>query len=343
MKQLFSAIFVALLIMTGISYYLIPNDQIKGKISLLWTTDDNPARRVQIKLFEHQYPQYVCNLDPSNGDLQKVIVQTLGGVGPDIIDCFGQEQLTAYVNSGIAWDITDQLKAKGIDAKSEVWPVVSDSFSRDGRVYGLPTNCSVNFMFMNKDLIAKDGVSVPKGAWTWDQFIPVAQKLTHRDPATGRVTQWGLLMDWENWPLFVYQYGGSVYTPDGTRSTLDSPQDIAALQFFHDLIYKYKVMPSPSDVDAMSTAGGFGSGMITLFQGGHSAMAFGGRWWLVNLRKDSSLHLDAAECPYPKNGIRIFTGSSRSSLINAKSPRREQAPINIFAIPNTSTRHSTEP
>jgi len=78
-------------------------------------------------------------------------------------------------------------------------------------------------------------VTPPSGPWQWERdFVPLAQKLTVRN-ASGRVTQWVFMCDWENEYLqFIYQWGGRMYTPDGTRCTLDSPQCIAAITFCRD-------------------------------------------------------------------------------------------------------------
>lgn len=324
MKQLFVVIFAVLVVLSVVAKFTQPTHDSAGKIGLVWTSDDNPARRDQIKTFNHNNPTYDCILDPGNNGLQKVVVQSLAGVGPDLIDCYSNSQLASYVNSGIAWDMTDELKKRGIDVPKEAWPIGTASCVRNGRVYGFPTNVSVNAMWLNKDLFAKEGIPLPKGPWTWDEFVPLARKMTKRGP-DGKATQYGLLLDWYQWQQFVHQWGGRLYNDNGTRCTLDSPQAAAAMQFMHDMVYVEHVMPSPSEQDSMATAGGWGSGTITLFQNGHSAMALGGRWWLCTIRKQKDLHLSAVECPYPKDGLRVFEGGGRSTIINSKSPKREQA------------------
>ena len=73
----------------------------------------------------------------------------------------------------------------------------------------------------------------------------------------------------------------------------------------------------------MRSQGGWGSGTITFFGGGKSAMALGGRWWLCTLRKYKNLRLGAVECPHGPR--RLFRAYGRTSLINQNGPRREQA------------------
>ena len=324
MKQLFVVIFLVLIAFSVVAVLIEPHAGPNGKVPLVWTSDDNPARREQLALFNRMFLKDHCELDPSNADMQKVIVQSLAGNGPDVLDCYSPDQLAAYVKSGIAWDVTDELKKRGIDVPHNIWSVDRTTCIYNGRVYGAPTNSGTDAMWLNRAIFEKEGIPLPKGPWTWDQFLPLAQRLTHRD-ASGRVTQWGALFDWSNWPQFVYQYGGTVFTPDGTRCVVDTPQAVKGLQFFRDLTYKYHVLPSPAEQDAMATSGGWGSGTITLFAAGNSAMAFGGRWWLCTLRKDPDLRLSAVECPYPKDGFRVYIAGGKGTLVNAKSPRRVEA------------------
>jgi multiple sugar transport system substrate-binding protein len=325
MKTFFSLTFVVLLLLSAIAWKMQPKAVEGGKTQLVWVSDDNPARRQQLALFNEKYPTYHATLDPNNTGLEKVVVQSLAGVGPDLFDA-GEGNLNVLIDSDIAWDITDELKKRGVDVERDVWKAMQSISVRDGRVYGFPSNAASNAIFINKPLFDKAGIPYPKGSWTWEQFLPVAQKLTLRDEK-GRATQFGVLVDWWLWPQFVIQWGGRVYSEDGTKCVIDSPQAIAGVQFLHDLIYKYKVMPSPVEEAAMATQGGWGSGTITQFGEGHkAAMALGGRWWLCTLRNKTQfpdLHTTVCESPY--HDKRVFLSYGRATFINKNSPRREDA------------------
>jgi len=41
----------------------------------------------------------------------------------------------------------------------------------------------------------------------------------------------------------MWQFGGGILNEDGTEVLLDSPESIAAIQYWHDLMYKYYVAP----------------------------------------------------------------------------------------------------
>lgn len=321
MKHTILYIFIGLLLMSVVAWVIKPKPVADGKTSLVWCTDDNPVRREQYSLFNKINKNLVLSLDPKT-TMDKIIVQAIAGVGPDLFDCHSIQEFPMCVKSGIAWDVTDELKKAGIDVMKDQWPVMRPYFVYGGRVYGCSTNTSANAIWFNKDIFDKYHEPYPNGEWTWEQFIPVAQRLTIRDK-NGRTSQFGFLFDVVLvWQQFIWQWGGRVFNEDGTKCTIDSPEAIAGIQFMHDLIYTYRVSPTPVEEQAASK-GGWGSGNITLFGANKSAMANGGRWWLCSLRTYKDLHLGAVESPYGK--YKVFYGYGKSTLINKNSPRRKEA------------------
>src|SRR5690349_12652351 len=322
MKRLFAVTFAVLAVLSFVAWRMQPAPD--GK--LIWVSDDNPARRRQIALFNAECASGEAHskgvkLDPSNVAMEKVIVQSIGGVGPDLFDSYTGNTLASYVRSGTAMDVTDILKSKGLSAE-QMWPCVRSRCVYNGRLYGWPTNAAADALFLNEQLFERSGEPLPaKRPWTWQEFLPLAQRLTKRD-SSGHTLQYGLLAEWALfWPICVRQWGGHFYSEDGTRCTLDSPEAIAGIQFAHDLIYKYRVMPSPVEEAAMSGQGGWGTGTINWFGAGRGAMAIGGRWWLCTLRDQThpqkgspTLRTRVVECPH--GPLRVFWSYGRATLIN---------------------------
>jgi len=321
--RVFGIILLALAGASVLAWAIRPAPAPPGVTPLVWVSDDNPARRGHIEQFNRLHPDLQLRLDPDNGGMEKVIVQSLAGVGPDLFDCYGPQQLASYVKAGIAWDVTAELQALGVDPRQDTWEAVHPHVFYEGRAYGFPANVSVDVLWFNKDVFDRLGVPYPTNRpWTWEEFIPLAQKLTVRED-NGRIRHFGLCFDTWVWKLFLHQWGGRVYSPDGTRCTLDSPEAIAAMQFTQDLIYRYKVMPSPADEEALAQQGGWGSTSIKFLGSGRIATAIGGRWWLCTLRDYKGLRLGAVEMPH--GPIRRFWGYGKSTLVNRNSPRRKEA------------------
>jgi len=321
MKKTFLAVLSGLVLMSVVAW-CIQRDRVKtDKLVLVWVTDDNPTRREQIDTFNSLHPKYKLRLDPANSDISKVIVQSIAGVGPDMFDCHNSFELSCFVRAGIAWDITNELAHAGIDTDKSIWSVTQPFIRHNGRIYGFPANATVQGLWFNKEAFDRQRIPYPEGPWTWEQFLPLAKRLTLRDP-NGRVTQYGFFCDTGEWATFVYQWGGRIFSEDGTRCVIDSPQAVAGIQFMMDLIYKHHVSPSPTEQSAMATQGGWGSGIISQFASQKAAMAMGERWWLCTLRTYKGLRLGAVEAPHGK--VRVFLGAARSTVINRRGPRRRE-------------------
>lgn len=334
MRTFFASTLAILLLLSLIAWQTEPRDQVDGKINLTWVSDENPFRHEQIAPFNRLHPNYDLRLDPTSWGMEKVIVQCTAGVGPDLFDCYNPAELAAYVRAGVAWDVTDAFRQRGIDVARETWPGVHPLCILNGRTYGFPTNAAVNALWFHKDIFDQAGIPYPHGEMTWEQFISLAQKMTVHD-STGRITRYGFIFDWYlDYMQYIEQAGGHFYSPDGTRCVVDSPQAIAGVQFMRDLVYKYHVAPGFAEELAMASQGGWGVGPQTLFGGKRAAMASGGRYWLCTLRTRAGLHLGVSEAPH--GPVRVFRGYGKATLINAASPHRQQA-LDFLAYEDSKT------
>jgi len=314
--------FAILALLTGIAS-LNQAPASTGKIRITWVTDNNPVRSEQIALFMKLHPDIEVAIDPLNNEQQKVIVQAIAGVGPDVFDSYGRVSLENYVRSGIAYDLTDEFAKVGIKAEEIVWPVAKSSFYLDKRVYGFPCNVAANAIWYNKDLFDTAKVPYPKDGWSWGDLIATAKKLTIPG-AGGRYKQFGIYWDFGMTYDLQVQFGGRRFSADGTRCLIDSEASIAGTQLSQDMLYKFKIAPSPAQEAALATQGGWGQGGLTFLLGGKVAMATGGRWWLNRLRVDGKgLRLGAVEMPYLVKPATM--GGARCAMVNRLSKNRNAA------------------
>ena len=324
MKYVFLISFAVMGALSVVACLWTPGGADDGRLEIVWVSDDNPVRREQVDLFNELHPEYRLKLDPLNGGMEKVIVQCLAGVGPDVFDCYNGFQLAAFVRSGIALDCTEELIARGVDVGA-IWPCMTPLTVHDGRAYGFPGNAHAPALWFNKRLFDEAGEPYPTSDWTWEECVEIAARMTKKD-ARGRPVQFGLMVGIDDWmDVLVAQWGGSVYVPEGTRSALDSPEAVEAVQFYRDLIYEYEVVPSPTQENAMASAGGWGMGTIALFGAGKAAMAIGGRWWLCLLRNPDFGEVDLGAVQLPAGPSRRVFGGGRSTLVNARGKNVEGA------------------
>ena len=127
------------------------------------------------------------------------------------------------------------------------YPGFMENSQTGGKTWGIPFQRSTVVMFYNKDAFKEAGLDPTKPPQTWQQMVQDAQKLTKRD-ASGNVTQWGVQIPSSGFPYWLFQglaieNGVNLMNSAGTKTYFDKPEVIAALQFWVDLVKKYKVHP----------------------------------------------------------------------------------------------------
>ena len=143
---------VILAALTSVALLWRPDPEEDGKTPLVWTSDNNPARTDQIAAFNKLHPALDLSLDFGNSGSDKVILQSSSGVGPDIFDYSGSEQLQTYVEAGIAWDVTEAARKMGFSAALASWKGAEGELTYLGRQYGYPCNTTVSIIIYNKNI-----------------------------------------------------------------------------------------------------------------------------------------------------------------------------------------------
>ena len=186
---------------------------------------------------------YTGNYDVT---LQKIQASKLAGTLPDVA-VTEISSVPVLAALGAAQPI-DELIASSGDKKllDRFWPSMLLNCTYGGKVYGVPFQRSTPVMYYNKDAFSEAGLDPERPPVTWDDLISVAQKLTTREGE--RTTRWGIELPLEafNWFYYALTYanGGETLSTDGTKVLWDEPKNIEALQFWHDLVNKYKVTPA---------------------------------------------------------------------------------------------------
>jgi sn-glycerol 3-phosphate transport system substrate-binding protein len=186
---------------------------------------------------------YTGNYDVT---LQKIQASKLAGTLPDVA-VTEISSVPVLAALGAAQPV-DELIASSGGKKflDRFWPSMLLNCTYDGKVYGVPFQRSTPVMYYNKDAFNEAGLDPEKPPVTWDELISVAQKLTKREGE--RTTRWGIELPLEafNWFYYALTYsnGGETLSSDGTKVLWDAPKNIEALQFWHDLVNKYKVTPA---------------------------------------------------------------------------------------------------
>lgn len=312
----------------------------EGRKKLVWTSDNNPARSEQITTFNALNAGLHLQLDYGNNNLQKIILQSASGVGPDLISLGSGEDIQAMVEAGILWDITEQAEAGGFGFRDATWPGAKEAITCYGKQYAYPGNAGANVLIYNKNVFDALGLPYPADTMTWDEFAALGRQIG----AAAKERQRAIYAVGElNWRIFFESQRGEFFDKLGGLHIADSPELRTALQMHRDFIFRDRLMPTSVELRAQSGQGGWGKGYLNQFAAGRFAMITTGEWALLGFSRTHALQTAdpsaAAKTDPLERPLRIgaaliprFAGKEpayrvmlRGAAINARSPNRQEA------------------
>jgi len=278
------------------------------------------------KEWEAQHPEIEVRFEhtPFGGYTSKILTRIAGGAAPDII-ATEVNMFVSFASKGVLENLSPYL-AKDTDFSiKDFFPEVVDWFTVDGKVLAIPRDTApFACVFYNKDLFDREGVPYPEDDWTWEDMLAKAKALTKTDE-NGRITQYGFY-GWA-WQNFVYGAGGALVddVKNPTKCLLGNPESKEGLQFYVDLINRYKVMPTPV---AMAN---LGMGVDIMFSSGRLAMFLSGIWETPTLRT-RKFRWDVAMFPVGPRGVRRFGTGGTGYAILKSSKNKEAAWLVVKAL-----------
>ncbi|NLN76615.1 MAG: sugar ABC transporter substrate-binding protein [Armatimonadetes bacterium] len=294
----------------------------KGKASIRWCVDPNPIRKEQIKLFESRHPDISVINDPG-AEPQRLLTQLAGDVPPDVMALYDPQTIRLFAKNGVLLDLTPYVSKYNI-AVDKLYPALEPYVYHEGRIVGIPENCGPFVVFYNKKLFREAGVPYPKPGWTWEECLDCARKLTKYKYENSRriPSQKGLFINNTDWWLLIWMHNGRLFSEDGKRCLMDSPQVKKGIRFWADLRLKHKVMPTASEAQSMAPTGAWGSDAL-LFRASMVAMTLSGRWMSIQYREQKDLDWDVVSAPHGPNRVTLL--ASKAYAIPKASPNRAEA------------------
>jgi multiple sugar transport system substrate-binding protein len=303
-------------------------DPVKLKFTYWGSPDEKKAIENATKKFTEKYPWITIEtIQIPNSDYNtKITAMAAGNDMPDTGYMTGDLGET-WAKEGRFVNLNDMF-AKDSEMKKEdfldyIWYQTSPD-----NAWGIST-AGENFgLFYRKDLLEKAGVQAPpskaENAWTWEQFVETARKLTidkngknAADPSFDpkNIKQYGVTFDATADTLnnLVYSNGGDWVSKDGNTFTLNQPEGSDAIQKMADLINVYHVAPSPLTAKSMPA-------MNVALQSGIAAMAIGGQWMNLDLG-NAKVKYDIGVLPKLKDSITVATSGATVLFKDSKHPQ----------------------
>jgi multiple sugar transport system substrate-binding protein len=272
----------------------------------------------QFGLFSQAHPNVTIELAPAPGAevKQKLIVQASGGTPTQLTqNTWGLWMDLA--RGGIIRELSSYFKADKLSPDALFIPLAADFHSDKGTLYGFPVSVSSDQFPFNKDLFDKEGISYPPSekqdaSWTMERFLDVAQKLTKPGQQVGmqNVHSSNYLFNRGTW------YGHITWDEAKRQVAVNNATMAKGIQFWVDLVQRYRVVPSADEAKAL------GGG--NLFLSGKAAMQY---TCCPLPLKDATFRWGMATMPYsgPAGSKNVAGRIFPHALILAKSiPAAEQ-------------------
>lgn len=268
---------------------------------------------------------------PSDAYASKVRAAAQTSTLPDIFGVLGEARdLAAFINAGHVANLQPAMTANNKEWQKQFFAkaLANNTFQEGNQykvapgIYGVPIDVTNIQMLYNKDLFKQAGLDPERAPRNWDELMAAWKKLKAAN-IPGMVSGWG-----ETWMIdcFASNYAFNIM---GEKKVLDT--------------YRGKVPYTDPDwirvltvFDDLRKEGFLVSGIVTMvnktaeqtFANGKAAFAFNGSW-CVNVYKGMNPDLNFASMLPPAISraypMKIWGGAGSSFMVNAKSPRRDEA------------------
>jgi multiple sugar transport system substrate-binding protein len=268
-----------------------------------------PTFEGMAKEFMAAHPDVDIKIEVVQWDnLQQRLTTDIAGGNPPDITLIGTRWLVDYVHNDIAEPldsyITPEFKSRFIESFMAPSTI-------NGKVYALPVAASARAMYYNKDLLAKAGIQNPPA--TWDELVADAKKIKALGSDTYGFALQGKEIETDAyWYYSLWTHGGELIE-DG-KSGVGSPQAIAALQLYRDMIDQGLTEPDPTGYNRQD--------IERLFKQGRIGMILTGPWLRGQIKTEApNLNYGIAEIPA---GTRKATYGVTDSLMMFKGGKHNK-------------------
>ena len=256
--------------------------------------------------FHEEYPNITVEIETIGFDDYFTQMQTrvAGGTAPDCYE-LNIENFSAYANKGVLAEIS------GVDL-SRIDETALNAFNVGGKQYGLPGNFSNVVLVYNKDLFDQANLDYPTNEWTQDDVQAAAEAIRALGDDMYGIYQ---PVTYNEFYKVAAQYGGSLLNEDGTRFTINSPENIEAAQMMVDRVLVSNVQPTEVQMGGM--------GDWDLFMSGRLGMIPTGIWAFSSFADGCDFDWDIVVEPGAKQKATAFF--SNACVINADSEHKDAA------------------
>lgn len=215
----------------------------------IWTHTHPPMIKLYKELiseYQAKHPNVTIKYEqiPNTEFGTKMLTALSNRSGPDIINMDDSALRGEYIPKDLLAPIDPAAFGKGSAEEIEkayVPGTLDGAKGKDGKLYGLPSEFNATAFAINKKHFEEAGLDPANPPKTWAEVAEYGKKLVAKGHEGFNFVY--LHSGWYTQELqtLLNETGGSILTPDGTKSALTDPKSVEALQIWTDLIRKDKV------------------------------------------------------------------------------------------------------
>lgn len=232
----------------------------------------------------------------------------------------GDMDVALYAGNGSIQPLDDFFEVTGTD-QGDFMPAVLEGFQYEGSQYMIPMQWFTQYLYYNKDLF--DAAGITEVPTTWEGVAKAASKIT--DPSKnvyGLGVAIGGAVPWFD-SLFLSN-GGSIYDLDTMKSTVNSNENKASLQFIQDMVKA-----------GYATKGTTGADLDNIMMANQLGMVINGPWMVAGL-KESEINFGVAAMPSGSKGQIAVSESTGFSIPKGTPEDAKAAAYKFIAYWNTT-------
>ncbi|MGB9585866.1 MAG: ABC transporter substrate-binding protein [Anaerolineales bacterium] len=186
---------------------------------------DNFNKQNQDKIFVEAV--YTGNYQDT---MQKLLAAMVAGDIPTLAQ-IEQSRIGQFVDAEAFQDLNAYIKTDQAFAATlnDFWPRFINANTFNGKLLGLPLNCSTPLLYINRDLFRKAGLDPDKPPKTWTELYAAAKKISALGPDI-----FGYRFGIDDWLIEskTWQFGGEIISDDGRKMLIYSPETVAGWKYF---------------------------------------------------------------------------------------------------------------
>ncbi|HWT32714.1 MAG TPA: sugar ABC transporter substrate-binding protein [Microbacterium sp.] len=251
---------------------------------------------------------------PQDQFASKMTAAITAGTVPDLIFGYTEDQSSLLATGGF------DTVPNGLVNEADFFPAIWGNSVVGGKQYGVPWYTYANMLMYRTDLARKAGITAPPTTWAEQKTF------AHKLKAEGVANPLVLAVSYDKysagqWQVMAAQNGGSLLNADKTKWTLNTPQNVQALDYWASLVK-----------DGLSSADGpaFLDTVPWMSSGKSAAIVDGGPWfasWFddANGKGWSASHITYAQNPTGPNGGKGATTGGGSWMVPSDSKNKDAA------------------